>query len=185
MEKNRGIGLQNSLPWPSLPTDYQHYISLSQTPTVPGKKTINIVGRNTWNSETTEVHKMKAEKVIHIIISSTLEKCPDHAGYLVRGFEEALRLASSNEVHEKSEDIWVLGGEPVLKLALRSPWCRKVYLTRIEESFVCDSHMPEFEHNFNLRSDPKIISGPTSENGVNYRFEVYTPKQTSDPSWTW
>ena len=87
-------------------------------------------------------------------------------------FQDALEKLSkrSNEI----EKYWICGGTSVYKEAMDSDLCHRVYLTKIEKKFECDTFFPEMDESvFKHVSDPLVPTERQFENGIFYKFHVY------------
>lgn len=68
----------------------------------------------------------------------------------------------------KEEDIWVLGGAILFAGTLHL--ADELYLTQLDGDFNCTKFFPAFKADFSLTSE----SDPITENGVTYRFQIWT-----------
>ncbi|XP_067686967.1 uncharacterized protein [Haliotis asinina] len=169
---NRGIGLGEGFPWPSLKGDYEYYTHLTQWTSDPSKKVVQIKGRRTWML-TTEKEK-EAASVINVIISSTLREDSHRSLHkVVSSFDEAVDYALSGPRRHEIEAVWVMGGTRVYANAINHPLCKRLYLTRVFGNFDADVFFPEFENKFRKISLPNVDGEPREDNGVRYQFEVY------------
>ncbi len=82
---------------------------------------------------------------------------------VVASWGDALATASAAGVDE----LWVLGGAEVYRLALAEPELTRIELTRLDGDFGCDVSWPGVPSTFTLAE----ASDPVTENGVTYRYE--------------
>ncbi|XP_046351922.1 dihydrofolate reductase-like isoform X3 [Haliotis rufescens] len=171
-DSNRGIGLGEGFPWPSLKGDYEYYTGLTQRTSDPSMKVVQIKGRRTWML--TGEKEKDAASVINVIISSTLREGSHRSLHkVVTSFDEAVHYAVSGPRRGEIEAIWVMGGTHVYENAINHPMCQRLYLTRVFGTFDADVFFPKFEEKFKKISDLKVDGEPREDNGVRYQFEVY------------
>ncbi|XP_046543781.1 dihydrofolate reductase-like [Haliotis rubra] len=171
-DSNRGIGLGEGFPWPSLKGDYEYYTDLTQRISAPNKKVVQIKGRRTWML--TREKEKDAASVINVIISSTLREDSHRSLHkVVSSFDEAVDYALSGPRRDEIEAVWVMGGTRVYENAINHPLCKRLYLTRVFGNFDADVFFPEFETKFQKISDLNVDGEPREDNGVRYQFEVY------------
>ena len=106
--RNRGIGLDNKMPWPRLKKDLENFYNI--TTEVHGKNKLNaiIMGRKTWES----IGSKPLKERVNIIISKTLQPSTDQKD-LVKIFssiDEALEFCKKNKGIEST---FVIGGESI------------------------------------------------------------------------
>lgn len=76
-------------------------------------------------------------------------------------------------LEQSHNDIWIVGGASIYAQLL--PYSDQLYLTRVHGDFGCTKFFPEFTSAFQ-----KIEQTPEqTENGINFHFEVWEPKQRS------
>ncbi len=126
MDKNRGIGKDNALPWAGkTPRDMKHFRELTTGHTViMGRKTFDSIGKalpNRMNIVLTRDKGWSAKDVWH-----------EHS------FEAALKEAARNG---SSEEVFIIGGASLYAEAL--PLANRMYLTEIDGEFTCDTFFPE------------------------------------------
>lgn len=152
--KNRELGFGNKLPW-YLPDDLKRFKDITKGHTViMGQKTFESIGRPLPKRRNIVGTKDPNFRATGVEISTDLEKV----------------LAES---HDASEEIFVIGGGIVFKIAL--PYASKIYLTHVDVELPADSFFPEF--------DPlewKIISEefhPKDEKHLyDFTFKIYEKK---------
>jgi dihydrofolate reductase len=153
VDQKMGIAKQGRQPW-SLPADEQYF--REQTMRHGG---VLLMGRKT-----------------HEVISRAL---PRRISYVLSRDPQATDTAPAiDSVHfipdpqlavQKHPDLWVIGGADVYRQLL--PQADELYLTIIAADFGCDQFFPGF-------ADQGFIQVSRSlqyiENGLAYRYEVYT-----------
>ncbi len=138
MDNNNGIGSDNSLPW-YFSQDLKLFKTLT-TNNVPFQKNIVIMGRKTME---TIPNKFLSER-INIVISRS-DNITNKNVKFVKSFSEALNLAYSvNGIH--SQNIWVIGGAEIYNLAFRHRDLNKIYYSKIDSTFKCDTFVKLPKH---------------------------------------
>ncbi|XP_067118551.1 dihydrofolate reductase [Centruroides vittatus] len=170
--KNMGIGCDGRLPW-SLKKEMAFFTRITSETNNPEKRNAVIMGRKTWFSIPEKFRPLRNR--INIVLSTTLIVLPG-ADYLVRSLTDVIHLLSS-ELKDKVENCYVIGGESLYKETVSSDYCDKIYLTRIDAEFKCDTFFPEIDKNvYKLVSDPLVPEEEQEEKGIKYNFEVYQKK---------
>ncbi len=128
MGENRGIGLNQTLPW-HLPDDYGYFKNKTE-------HHLLIMGRQTFESLPRPLPNR-----IHVVISSQASKLVG-VDYQCQSLEQALVLG---EMHRPAETSWVfgIGGERVFTDLL--PKADRLYLTEVHASPPADRFFPEFD----------------------------------------
>jgi dihydrofolate reductase / thymidylate synthase len=129
-----GIGKGNALPWPKLRGDLQHFKRVTSTAS-EGRRNAIVMGRKTWESK--EVAGKPLPNRLNVVVSHGALEVPASV-VLVRSPDEALAV---NGV----ETVFVVGGAGLIRDVIERPDLRFVYLTRIEQRFECDVHMPDLD----------------------------------------
>ncbi|XP_061071632.1 dihydrofolate reductase-like [Conger conger] len=172
---NMGIGNDGNLPWhpKRLSKEFKHFQKMTMTSMGEGKQNVVIMGRKTWFSIPERNRPLKNR--INIVLSRELKEAPEGAHYLASDFSAALRLLDSTEVAEQVGQVWVIGGSSLYKEAMEAPCPRRLFVTRVQEQFHCDTFLPQFslEKYRLLPSFPEVPEGVQEENGLHYHFEVY------------
>ncbi|KAM4733813.1 dihydrofolate reductase [Anableps anableps] len=172
---NMGMGKDGKLPW-SLPSEFQYFMNTITRVSRPGNMNLLIWGRLCWNSHPENLFPLANS--LHVVLSKTLSSVPDHAHFVCREFESAVRLAAEPPLSDIIETIWVLGGTQVYEDALKHPWCDLLYLTDVMADFDCDVFFPEFDRElFKLQEKfPDVPSEIQEENGIKFKCQVFKKK---------
>ncbi|XP_060080826.1 dihydrofolate reductase-like isoform X2 [Ylistrum balloti] len=176
MCSNRGIGMANKLPWPSLSKEYRYYMNLTSKTSDPGKKCVNIKGRVTW--QCTSMEEKARDSIINIVISRnpTAEISGDpYVHKVVASLDEALEYVSIT-LHDQVETVWVMGGQSIYTDAVNHPQCNKIYLTHIYGEYEADTFFPPFEGRFHEDKSVALDRTLQEERGVTYKYKVYCPR---------
>jgi dihydrofolate reductase len=154
-----GIGKGNALPWPKLRGDLQHFKRITSTAS-DGRRNAIVMGRKTWESK--EVAGKPLPNRLNVVVSRGALEVP--AGVvLVASTDAALSV-------DGVETIFVVGGAGVIREVIERADLRFVYLTRVDQRFECDVHMPNLDTRGFVR-DPWDGERDTEEYDVRYRIE--------------
>ncbi|XP_069101861.1 uncharacterized protein [Argopecten irradians] len=176
MCSNRGIGLGDKLPWPSLSKEYRYYMDLTSKIENPGKKCINIKGRVTW--QCTCMEEKSRDTIINIVISRNPSPeivADPYVHKVVSSLDEAL-LYVSTALRDTVETIWVMGGQQIYTEAVNHPQCERVYLTHIYGEFEADTFFPPIEDKFKEDKSVVLDRALQEERGITYKYQVFSPK---------
>lgn len=123
--ENNALGKDNEMIW-HLPDDFKRFKKLTSHHYI-------IMGRKTLESFPTPLPNRT-----HIVITRQENYEPKFEGVLVaKNLEEALKLA------EEQEQIWIIGGGEIYKLALDQ--ATHIELTRVHGTFEADAYFPEID----------------------------------------
>lgn len=175
--KNNGIGYMNRLPW-RLKKEMEYFNKMTTESfdiSVDGDKSqhknIVIMGRKTWSSIPSK-HRPLKERT-NVVLSRTVSTIEDREAvdHIFSSLPDALEGVS--QLRNKGQ-VWVVGGQSIYEEALRLPQCKRIYLTRIEKEFECDTFFPDIDESvFKLTSDPNVPEEEQEEDDIKYKFTVY------------
>lgn len=152
MDKNRGIGLNNELPW-RLPEDLKYFKKVTMgKPIAMGRKTYDSIGRPLPGRENIVVTRSQG---------LTIEGCT-----VIHDVKELL--------NREEGELFVIGGAEIFKEIL--PYSDRLYITEIYDEFEADTFFPEI----NMSDWELIESTPgikDEKNPYDYEFFVYQRKQ--------
>ena len=155
--RNGVIGKKNSLPWRLL-GDLKRFKALTLRHTV-------VMGRKTYESILARLGKPLPERE-NIIL--TRQKDFSAPGCLV------INNLSEIEAKARDQEIFILGGEEVYKLAL--PKTDKIYLTLIQAEIDGDAYFPKLEETeWKLISEEKHSAD--EKNDYDSAFRIYERKK--------
>ena len=90
-------------------------------------------------------------------------------------FKKALdKIKRKNDI----ETCWVIGGSSIYNEFITLNLCDKIYLTKIEEHFECDTFFPEIDlKRYHETNDSKVSQDLQTEESeeslIKYRYHVY------------
>ncbi|XP_065841611.1 dihydrofolate reductase-like [Oscarella lobularis] len=169
---NNGIGIKGEMPW-RLPKETKYFTQMSKTSQCEGKQNAVIMGRKSWDAIPSKFRPLSDR--LNVVISRSLTQSPHEGVLLANSLSNALHLVTSPPYGDQIDRLWVMGGQPIFEEALKSPLCRRLYLTRIMKDYECDCFFPDFDE-----SAYKLISEETqeeiekkSQEKVSYKLCVY------------
>ena len=166
-DAERGIAKDGDLPW-HLPGDLAHFKNTTVTTGQPGRRNAVIMGRKTWDSIPPKYRPLPRRLNVVLSRQSALE-LPDGVLH-AHDIEAALALVSGSDHGADVDRVFVVGGGAVYSQAVTMAACQRVYYTRIDGRFGCDTFFPAFEADYQLDE----VLAETEEHGVGYRIEVWT-----------
>jgi dihydrofolate reductase len=128
MGRKREIGLGSKLPW-HLSDDLKRFKALTRGHAV-------IMGRKTYDSLGKPLSDRK-----NIVITKSKDFHADGCE-AVGSMEEALARATGPDGDASEDEVFVIGGAEIYRLAL--PYANKMYLTFVDASPEADKYFPEF-----------------------------------------
>jgi thymidylate synthase len=133
IDENNGIGKNGKIPW-KCPEDIKYFKKITNGNAV-------IMGRKTFDS----INNIPLSNRLNIVISRQ-EKQEKEGVVFCNSLEESIEY--SNEL--SCENIFIIGGEEIYKLALTYLKIDKIYLTRIKGNYDCDKFFKLDTENWNL-----------------------------------
>lgn len=168
--KNMGIGYLNRLPW-RLKKELDYFNRMTTTSPDSAHKNIVIMGRKTWSSIPPKYRPLKDRT--NVVLSRTVSTIEDRESvdHIFSSLPDALEGVS--QLRNKGQ-VWVVGGQSIYEEAVRLPQCKKIYLTKIDKEFECDTFFPELDESiYKLTTDPDVPEEEQEEEGIKYKFHVY------------
>ena len=124
---NRGIGMNNALPWQCAP-DMAHFKTLTTSHESNGQNTV-IMGRKTWASIPEKFRPLAGRK--NIVVSSTLDQ--------LEGAQVAPSLDAALDMSTSNGNVFVIGGAQLYLEALAHQGCDTLHVTKIFKRCECDT----------------------------------------------
>jgi len=148
-DATRGIGRDNGLPWPRLPTDVAHFKDVTVQVSDASKHNAVIMGRKTWDSVPARWRPLNGR--VNVVVSRARPELPPGV-LLAANLDDAIAQATAAGV----ESIFCVGGAQIYAEAVRDPRCELVYYTDVRGTFESDAHFPSLE-NFALEAESDVI----------------------------
>ncbi len=148
MDRDRGIGNDNQLPW-HLPEDLAHFKRLtSGHPIIMGRKTFDSIGRALPNRR-------------NIVVTRNAQWAHD-AVEAVGSLDAAIALVGAAPA-------FIIGGAQIFAEAM--PIAERLVVTKIAHSFVCDTFFPALDDA--VWHETACEPHHSAANGYDYAFVTY------------
>ncbi len=131
-----GIGKAGLLPW-TLPQDLKHFKTVTTKPHASGKSNVVIMGRKTWESIPEKFRPLPSR--LNVVISRQSQISLPEGVLLASSFDNSLALLE--QMKGEVGEIFVIGGAQVFRQAIDDSRCNKLYFTRIDQEFDCDTFL--------------------------------------------
>ncbi len=164
VDRNRGIGKNNALPW-HLPGDMKHFKQITSR-AADGKRNAVVMGRKTWDSLPPKFRPLPGRLNIVLTRQANFDLGAGDCK-IARSLDEALSLCDGEDL----SDVFVIGGAELYSAALAHVLLKRVYLTEIQADFDCDVFFPKYDENLSLLPG----SQTHNDNGVDYSFKILEP----------
>ena len=145
VDNKYGIAKNGNLPW-RIKEDLRYCSKITRKTKDPHKMNAVIMGRKTWQSLPSGLKNR-----VNIVLSRkiTIDELYDNELYddnvtceactIARSLDEAIQVCNKDNL---VENIFVIGGTNVYKEALDRNLVNKIYLTRIDKDYECDTFFP-------------------------------------------
>jgi dihydrofolate reductase len=147
MSENRAIGLNNALPWASIPADWDNLKKVTK-----GCKMI--MGRKSYDSP----HRLWS-KAGNYVLTHRKDYKVDEGFEVVESLEEALKRCKDEK------EVFILGGQEIFRTSLSI--ADRLYLTIVHEIFEGDTFFPTFNEN-----DFDVIERQEFKAGENTPYDI-------------
>lgn len=167
VSKNGGIGYKGDLPW-RLKKEMEYFNRMTNQVIREGTQNAVIMGRCTWQSIPDKYKPLKGR--VNVVISKSLNCVPEGV-LLYPKLTDALKALNLNNHMER---LWVIGGSSLYSEALKDINCKYLYITRIDQEFLCDTFFPDIDpKEFKETSEFDVPKGIQEENNIKYEFKVF------------
>ncbi|EDW14131.1 dihydrofolate reductase [Drosophila mojavensis] len=174
--ENFGIGFKGDLPW-RLKSELKYFSRRTKRINDPSKRNVVIMGRKTYFG--VPPSKRPLPDRLNIVLSTTLTQKELPEGVLLCGsLDEAMQTLEKKPLCDQVENIWIVGGSGVYAEAMESPRCHRLYITKIQERFECDTffpHIPASFHEVELTEDTP--HGVQEENGIKFEYKILEKRE--------
>lgn len=129
-DKNWGIGVDNSLPWPKNSGDLKWFRDMTLGFPV-------VMGFNTWNSD---MPKPLQGRINCVVSTKTRENfiIQPHCIIHPNNLENTLRSLEEKFIHA-----WIIGGSLLVNRCLELNLIDEFYINRFSDSYNCNVYLPE------------------------------------------
>lgn len=165
--RNNGIGMDNALPW-KLKNELAYFNRMTTEPPEPDHKNIVIMGRKTWSSIPPKYRPLSDRT--NVVLSRTVATIEDRdsVDHIFSSLPDALEGLS--ELRKKGQ-VWIIGGQSVYEEAVKMKECKRIYLTRIDHDFDCDTFFPNIDEE--LYEQKPLPDPHHEENGIKYEYTLW------------
>lgn len=164
IDKNRGLGRENSLAW-SLPSDMKYFKKITTTTQDPLKQNAVLMGRKTWESIPQKYRPLPNR--INVILSKTIAQSSNLDAEVFSDLDLAFKSLNDNP---QVESIFVIGGASIYNQTLKQAKFDRIFITDIKQEFKCDSFLDPLPDNYDLEDTSKLIS----ENEIDFEFKLFS-----------
>jgi dihydrofolate reductase len=154
MDKNRGIGKGNSLPW-HLPKELAYFKEVT-------KDNLVVFGKNTWES----LPKKPLPDRKNAVMTRDIRFHESNV-WTFHDMDDILWFARHDKNY-KDKEVFICGGQSLYEQCL--PYADRLYVTRIDAEFDCDTFFPAFDSSWYRIIDSPI---PIIDNGYKLDFAIY------------
>lgn len=171
VDQEMGIGRAGQLPW-HLSEDLQYFSRITKATESPSLQNAVIMGRNTWESLPAKFKPLPGR--FNAVLSSNSElDLPEGVLQFISLDDALTALATSNLI----DQVFVIGGARLYADAILHPNLERIYLTRIEEEFDCDTFFPD-----HIPADFEVVSSTETleEQGIEFSFVILEKKADLD-----
>jgi len=172
VDEHFGIGKDGSMPW-HLTGDLRHFSHITRQTEKEHQRNAVIMGRKTWEALPPAFRPLPGR--INCVLTRQAGLSLKDNVHRSSDLDAAL-VELSQKYPAVLNAIFVIGGAQVYQTAIHHPGCRRIYLTRIQADFHCDSFFPKDLSAYTLRTQSAI----QIENNHRYVFEEY--ERTKDPN---
>jgi dihydrofolate reductase len=153
MDKKRGIGKNNQLPW-HLPSDLKRFKNLTMGHhLVMGRKTYETIGKSLPGR-------------VMIIVTHQKDYSPEDC-MVVNSIEAAIELAKN----KNENDLFIIGGGIIFKQTI--DLADKIYLTTVHTDVNADIFFPKIDlHRWNIIKEENIIRNKIEEFESDFRILI-------------
>lgn len=156
-DKNRGIGFKTKIPW-FLPNDFSWFKRNTKGKTV-------IMGTTTYFSLPDKFRPLpNRENIVLCNRFDLYDKITEEGAEIFKSIKEAVD-------YSKDKDVFIIGGASVYTQFI--DMADKLYITRIDNVFECDTFFPEVDFN---EWEQTYKSEVFTFNGNDYTFNIYDKK---------
>ena len=169
VDAKNGIGKSGNLPW-SLPEDLKQFKEITSRTQDESKLNAVVMGRKTWDSIPPKFRPLPGR--LNVVLTRDPKLTFSRQVIKAGNLPEALEILEEKKKQGSVESIFVIGGGQLFQEALNQLGCEKIYLTKINHDFQCDTFFPDFTKNYRKVSE----SAPFQEKNISYLFLEYLRK---------
>lgn len=165
VDKNFGIGKNGVLPW-TLPGEIKHFKEVT-TRDYNGRTNVVIMGRKTWESLPSSFRPLP--KRINVVLTREDKTSLPLDVLKCSSLDNAFQLIEKGPLQNQVGKVFVIGGAELFKKAIAFDTCREIFLTKLDQEFICDTFFPSLPASFVcVEQSSRYI-----EKDISYLFERY------------
>ena len=169
VDSKNGIGKKGNLPW-SLSADMKRFKEITSTTKDKVKKNALVMGRKTWDSIPEKFRPLPGR--LNVVLTRDTQLLFPATVIKANGLQEALKILETKKKQGVVESIFVIGGGEIFKEAINQPACQKIYLTKIEHNFQCDTFLWDFTNDYQKVAQSRTVQ----EKKIFYSFSEWIRK---------
>ena len=166
MTNKRGIGYANKLPW-----SYKKDLKYFKRKTIGKGNNCVIMGKNTWDSIDSDINEPLPKRDKIIMTSSNKLDIRQSNCEVANNIDDVLNICKKNKYDEN----WVIGGENVYSYFLKNNLVTDVFITEIQNQYICDTFFPPLSNDFKLAYRTESIY----ENKKGIRFTCWRKSENA------
>lgn len=166
VDKENGIGKGGTLPW-HIPQDLKHFKRITTQTKNSLKKNVVVMGRKTWES-IPEKFRPLPDRINCVLSRNPQFKVPEGV-VKVEDFDGLLSKLENTSFADPVENVFIIGGAEIFKIALNHSSCKNLILTHIDSVFDCDTFFPAYNKLFKKTSSSEVFK----ENAHSFYFAEY------------
>jgi dihydrofolate reductase len=144
--KNNGIGYKNKIPW-YIKEDLKLFSKLTKG----NKNNAIIMGRNTFES----LPNNFLPKRDNLILSSSIIIDERREDNIIKTFDNINAIIKFCN-NKKYEQVWIIGGQLIYETFIKKNIINNLFITKINNEYLCDKYFYYDEKKWNLVSSEKI-----------------------------
>merc|ERR1719483_1376057 len=139
------------------------------------KQNAVLMGRKTWESIPSRIKPLKNRVNIVLTRQEKSKISEDENVFVCDSLQNAFNVVE--EMVDKIETCWVIGGSSVYEEAMRNPRLDRIYITNIMEDYECDTFFPPLAtEDWEEVEDNMVPKDVQEEDGVKFKYKVFTRK---------
>ena len=139
VSQDNGIGKDNNLPW-RIKSELAYFAKMTKSVNNSSKQNAVLMGRKTWESIPSRIKPLKNRVNIVLTRQERSKISEDENVFVCDSLQNAFNVVE--EMGDKIETCWAIGGSSVYEEAMRNPRLDRIYITNIMEDYECDKFFP-------------------------------------------
>ena len=172
--QENGIGKDGNLPW-RIKSELAYFAKMTKSVSNFSKQNAVLMGRKTWESIPSRIKALK-NRVNIVLTRQEKSKISEDKNVLVcDSLQNAFNVVE--EMVDKIETCWVIGGSSVYEEAMKNPRLDRIYITNIMKDYECDTFFPFLAtEDWEEVGDEMVPKEVQEEDGVMFQYMVFARK---------